>query len=673
MAVAFLRPLLRSLSFLVLVTLVTGSGKDVVDCSCGFYDHVTQEFFTESAIVYFNETTQLPTDIFIPEVYGNIYEKGWNARYRQGFNQSNIILAPDKDRSNTSLQLYIDPSTPEHLVVGGAVQTSRRDILYGSFRTLMRSPRSQIPGSALSMTLYYNDSQTINFDLNVPSEAEAWVAMLSHEEFPDRDLGVNYSVLSNNTYGISPWDYTEFRIDWTEEEVKYFIGGELFRTIFKNEAKSFPQTPTALRLKHWSVGNWFTMQGPPTNRSVANVGWMRMFFNSSLTTDQDQNIFAQRCSLTDACATEDMSLRGSSPYKEESMINWSQAPNPKRSRTIPMIILIITGAISAFLIANALLRRIPRNKNKLNEPMKQADEKIPVPSYDNSVRLTSQAAMEVPPAPAPVNDSRVASYYGSRAASIHPSRTASQYGSRAASSHGGVDTPGATAPSSRNSLGPYIHIQMGATTPSQYAHDEPKRPRLSWREFSDRMQKLQQDESALSAERRTSHYEDDVSAYNDKGSEVSSLSMGARFSTNNQNEDTGSIISAWPAAEAIEMQVPTQSNVPSVRSSKLVANTLTTRPVDLYSRSEIDHCSCTEDEIHQAASNLRIDKTRIDYLAGLLSFACLLVTAIQFTLTFSPASIEPGADIHYKTETWARKVLSAYFLNLVWVGELKLL
>ncbi len=111
------------------------------------------------------------------------------------------------------------------------------------------------------MTLHYNDSQTINFDVMNPSEATAWVAMLSHEEFPDRTLGVNYSVLSNSTNDISPWDYTEFRLDWTEQELKYSIGGKPFRTISKKSSKNFPETPTLLRLKHWSVGNWFTMQG----------------------------------------------------------------------------------------------------------------------------------------------------------------------------------------------------------------------------------------------------------------------------------------------------------------------------------------------------------------------------------------------------------------------------
>jgi hypothetical protein len=656
-----------ALSFGIFATRVCARGNDVADCSCGFYDPVTKDLFTESSIVYFNETKQLPADILVPEVYQNQYEKGWNARYRQAYTQSNIILGRDQDGLTDSLQLHINPSDSEHLVIGGAVQTPRRDLFYGSFRTLMRSPRSWIPGSALSMTLHYNDSQTINLDLNDLSESDAWVAMLSQAEFPSRDLGVNYSVLSNSTYDLSPWDYTEFRIDWTAKAVKYYVGGYLFRTILRGHATSFPETPTAFRMKHWSVGDYFTTQGPPANRSVANVGWMRLFFNSSLTTEQDQHAFTERCSLRDACTTEDMTLRGYSPYVQESRTTWVQAPNPTRSRTIPTTILIITGAMSALLIVNALIMRIPRGKKKSLGSASE-ERKPSIPGYDKSAGLTSDAAMMAPSALESANDSKIASYYGSRAVSNYPSTAVSQRGSRAASIHGGMDTPRARMSSSRNSLGPYIHIQMGTTSPSQYAQDEASRPRLSWREFSDRMEQLQRDESRQSRESSGSYQAEKMSFHNDKGSEVSSLSGASRLYRNSSFGELCSTMDSWPAGEAMEVRVPPRSEIRSLIVPISVTNPSNAQTPGLYPPLDNEQCSCTEDESRQATPILH-RKERINHLAGLLSFSCLLVTAIQFTLTFSPASIEPGADIHYNAETWARKIVSAYFLNLVWVGE----
>lgn len=666
---AYCRPASLALSFLIFAALASSKGSDVADCSCGFYDPATKEFFTDSSIVYFNETTELPTNILVPEVYENKYEKGWNARYRQAFSQSNIVLGQDQDESNSSLQLQLTPSTSDHLVVGGGVQTPRRDIFYGSFRTLMRSPPYWIPGSALSMTLHYNDSQTINLDLNDLSESDAWVAMLSQAEFPGRDLGVNYSVLSNSTYRLSPWDYTEFRIDWTAKAVKYYVGGILFRTILKDQATSFPQTPTAFRLKHWSVGDYFTTQGPPTNGSVANIGWMRIFFNSSVSTEEDERALTQRCSLKDACTTEDMTLRGYSPYIPESRTTWLQAPNPTRSRTIPIVILIITGAMSGLLIANALVMRIPRGENKLHMSANEEEQKPTISSYEHSTGMTSDAAIVVPSALESANDSKIASYYGSRAVSNYPSTAISQRESRAASTHGGIETSRPRMPSSRNSLGPYIHIQLGTTSPSQYARDEPKRPRLSWREFSNRMEQLQRDESRQSREKSSEHPGASISIQNRKGSEVSSLSGRSQLYGNSSFADSGSVMDSWPAGEAIEVQCPSRSYSQSAMTATLNVDTSTARTVGLYSPPDNDHCSCNEDETHQVSPILRPCKERINHLAGLLAFSCLLVTAIQFTLTFSPASIEPGAEIHYNAETWARKVLSAYFLNLVWVGK----
>jgi hypothetical protein len=46
------------------------------NCTCGFYDSQTQELFTDSIIVYFNETSQLPID-FIAEDFAQNYAKDW--------------------------------------------------------------------------------------------------------------------------------------------------------------------------------------------------------------------------------------------------------------------------------------------------------------------------------------------------------------------------------------------------------------------------------------------------------------------------------------------------------------------------------------------------------------------------------------------------------------------
>jgi hypothetical protein len=233
-----------SIVLVVAATAPTNPVKNVTDCSCGYYDHSTHNLFTESIIVYFNETAGIPVDTFLPQSYKNSHEKGWNTQYCQGATASNVHVGRDllDGASNNSLELFVDPATPAHLVIGGGVQTVRQDMFYGSFRMLLRSPT--MLGSSLSMMLVWNDTQGITTNVQSTDEySTAWVSTLSGDEFPDRKLGVNYTVLSNSSNNISPWDYTEYRVDWTPKQVNWTIGGKLFRQLNKTSDNTFPQTP----------------------------------------------------------------------------------------------------------------------------------------------------------------------------------------------------------------------------------------------------------------------------------------------------------------------------------------------------------------------------------------------------------------------------------------------
>ncbi|RAL62166.1 hypothetical protein DID88_002650 [Monilinia fructigena] len=59
---------------------------------------------------------------------------------------------------------------------------------------------------------------------------------------------------------------------------------------------------------------------------------------------------------------------------------------------------------------------------------------------------------------------------------------------------------------------------------------------------------------------------------------------------------------------------------------------------------------------------------RIEYLAGLISIATLLVTFIHFIFTFSPAMGMVGALEHYSFEVTFRKTAGSYLLNQILLG-----
>lgn len=125
-------------------------GTNNTDCSCGYYDASTKNLFTDSIIVYFNETASLNSAGFEGQTCKNPYEKGWNNQYRQGADLEHLQILNDSLslwHFPQSLTINISTPTPDHLVMGGSIQTLRRDIHYGSFRTLLKSPRQWTGGS----------------------------------------------------------------------------------------------------------------------------------------------------------------------------------------------------------------------------------------------------------------------------------------------------------------------------------------------------------------------------------------------------------------------------------------------------------------------------------------------------------------------------------------------
>lgn len=186
------------------------------------------------------------------------------------------------------------------------------------------------------------------------------MSLIEHGEFPDSTLGVSFKDLAMN--GSSPWDFVELRIDWSRNTLKYYVDGKLYRTVHRHGDKDYPQTPSALHLKHWSIGNFFSSQGPPRERTVGDIGWTRFFFNSSLTTKQGQEIFNQQCTASAACRTSDMSLRESSLYPNNAIEKWHQKVPVSARKLVPEGIAIFSISLSGFLLFFAFLKMIPWNK-----------------------------------------------------------------------------------------------------------------------------------------------------------------------------------------------------------------------------------------------------------------------------------------------------------------------
>lgn len=87
------------------------------------------------------------------------------------------------------------------------------------------------------MIIEFNDTQSITLNLqNEDEPSTAWVSTLINGEFPDRSLGIDYSVVENATRlagsELSPWSMMEYCV--TCKFTLIFLGPTLIPILISN-------------------------------------------------------------------------------------------------------------------------------------------------------------------------------------------------------------------------------------------------------------------------------------------------------------------------------------------------------------------------------------------------------------------------------------------------------
>nr|POE76127.1 hypothetical protein CFP56_59607 [Quercus suber] len=380
-------------------TLPADNGNNT--CTCGYLDPVTNNVFTDAIIAYFNETAAdnpVPSDLFTIDEYEHRYEKGWTIFYREGATASNVfssdIGTAEWNIQPSILNLTISPYTHEHLVDGAQLQTVRKDILYGSFRALIKTP-PWASGSAMTMRLEHNETISAALDLQPMDQYlyNATIFTTSGGEPPaNLSAGLNYTSLPSYE---NVWGYVPYRMDWSKDEIAYTAGNTSITSMATADA-TMVDMPSALMFKHWSNGNVKWMQGPPVNGTSAGIGWVRFFFNSSLVSESQ--LVQGSCDPSQYCSTEDWTLRQSTPYTEAMTSRAAvKVPKPSKDHTAGIAIIIASLAFSAVLIIHALARKASGKKAPVRSsavPMsrpKMPTSPMPSEYYESKGRPESQA------------------------------------------------------------------------------------------------------------------------------------------------------------------------------------------------------------------------------------------------------------------------------------------
>ncbi|KAH6664461.1 hypothetical protein B0J14DRAFT_551896 [Halenospora varia] len=602
------------------------------DCSCGYYDSATDEVFTEAIITYFNETSVLSPD-FITEDYKNKFEKDWNAIYRQGADTTNVQFS----NGSQSLQLHVSNPDNEHLVLGGGVRTLRSDIQYGSFRSLLRPADSGNGGTSISMVLSYNDSQTIEINsMNTNDPSNAWISTLVGEEFPDRILGANFSTLSSNpSINVNPWDFTEYRVDWTKTKLNFSIGGFHSRSISKGST-SIPSVPCPVFLKHWSGGNPYSTQGPPKNGSTANVGWARLFFNSSLMNEEAHKDFDSKCQLANFCLTDDWTLRGSSPFAPEATKRWKQASPRTTQQWIAIWMAVACILCTTILLVHTLL---PRAIARFGSQKRESQQSASTGSTNDSGYSSSTAATSGTSTPAPAYS---VGHFSSNSSDNtlrppplnlfeFPTPPMTPSGSTLYSRQGTVFTP---SPSKTS-------FNLGVTD-----------RKLAFWQQGGSAYKTESTDTLVEAEMPSKH----GSPFPD--SKPGTPYVDSRTTTMTITGGGGTVL----------------DNIDEMSNESPISGKKASNEIDSKKNGCDEKDKGVDVTVTQVPSDPPKDKQplkpkqRVDYLAGLTAMLAIIVSVDHFCATFVPAVIFPGAPHHYESEVWANKIVTPYLLNQIWVG-----
>ena len=615
-------------------------------CPCGYYDAGASTVWTESIIVYFNETSTSTIPGFVKESYSHKYEKGWDTQFRTGADVSNVFF-PNSTSSlhlHKSLELNVSPYTSDHLVVGSSVRTSRQDIQYGSFTTLLRSPGKYAGGggSVLSYAVEFNSSQSISTNLqntNVPSTAS--ISTLVNEESLDNSRFF-YDSIANGSFGQglpSPWNYTEYRMEWTKNEVRFFIGGKLARSISRSKEKSLLSVPSPLHLRHWSNGLATGPQGPPNQPTVANVGWVRFFFNSSLMNEKDHASFDSRCRTSVACSISDMTLRGSSAYTEESTRKWKQTTNHGPKRIAAIWIAVTCIFLTTFLLLRPIWTRIRERWVAAQEKKMTAQERR------ESVPLTSSRA-ESPKG--------LAIDFTPRDSTIEPSiGPTTLVGSNRSS-----PTAASFNPSSPSMISEQRENSRTFRRRSAYLVER------SPTEDDPHLKHCYDAKQRAMSEQLSSEALPTVKARN----RVAPIGSIATIGSPEQREPKASPMKESTMAKDCRVSWSdvgwrkgdmTEDSTPSTKSP-IVAEIETPVPPKMESNVNISS--------KEAFPSLLEGQQRVEYLAGLLVLSCILITAINFNLTYVYGDIVTDKFYHSRSEEIARKTIAPFLLNQIWIG-----
>ncbi|KAK9709434.1 hypothetical protein K7432_009043 [Basidiobolus ranarum] len=282
-------------SLLVLTSLIVSftanTSAEKVNCDCGFYQEDTGNTWSNIHYTNWNTYTDninkdssfIVASYQVPAKYDNILTRDYT---------SNNVKISDR-----GLELLVTPESDGTPVKSSSISTSRKDILYGSFRAVMKIPVQ--PGTVSAFYFYESD------------EAELDIELLSYIRNPSQvywaihpSIKLSNGAADPRTHGTvnmevdAAADFHEYRFDWMPGKASFFIDGKFYNSFNTN----IPSVPGKMIFNHWTDGNPNFSKGPPTETATLSILNHSFFFNTTDKKELSCKARSSSCSVADILA-----------------------------------------------------------------------------------------------------------------------------------------------------------------------------------------------------------------------------------------------------------------------------------------------------------------------------------------------------------------------------------
>jgi hypothetical protein len=155
-------------------------------------------------------------------------------------------------------------------IKAGQIRTTRRDILYGSFRASY-TVVSKSAGSVAGFFFYANDTQEI--DIEIQSKMNNQTIHIGNQPTQNDDI-----YLPNNGVVSQMHNY---RFDWLKNETKFYLDS----VPAGGFAKDVPVVNGSISFNMWGNGGSFSGPMTPTTDNIMSISKISLYFNTSSKTD----------------------------------------------------------------------------------------------------------------------------------------------------------------------------------------------------------------------------------------------------------------------------------------------------------------------------------------------------------------------------------------------------